>query len=169
MAVLPIRLFPDPILRTVCKSVIAIKSSHQKFLSDLIETLYAQRGGIGIAAPQAGEPIRLALVDVSSKDPAKRREIFLNPLILRSEGQVLSREGCMSLPDYTANVYRAERLVLEWTDEKGRFKQRAVSGIEAICIQHEIDHLNGVLFIDRVASLKTDIFPRKKPCAQYFT
>ena len=165
MSVLPIRLFPDPILRTVCKPIRALKPSHQKFLTHLIETLYAQRGGIGIAAPQVGEPIRLALVDVSSKDPAKRREILLNPLIRSWGGQVLSREGCMSLPDYTANVYRAERIVLEWADEKGRLQQRAVSGMEAICIQHEIDHLNGILFIDRVASLKTDVFPRKKPCA----
>jgi peptide deformylase len=162
MAVLPIRLFPDPILRTRSKPVVQGDLPATSFLKDLVDTLYAQPSGIGIAAPQVGEARRIVVVDVSARDPAKRREILINPFVRRTEGEVLSREGCMSLPDYTGNVKRAARVWIEWRDEKGRLRSRLAGGIEAICLQHEIDHLNGVLFIDRISSLKTDIFPRKR-------
>jgi peptide deformylase len=133
-----------------------------KFLQDLKKTLYAQRGGIGIAAPQVGLAKRIIMIDVSPKDPTKERLVMINPIILGYAGEVLSLEGCMSLPDYTANIKRAIKITVEWTDERGRLNQKLATGIEAICIQHEIDHLNGVLFIDRVSSLKTDVFPRRK-------
>ena len=163
MAVLPICLFPDPILRKRARPVSSASNRElERFLADFLETLFAQPGGIGIAAPQVGEGRQIAIVDVSSKDSSKDRLILINPEILEQEGEVLSREGCMSLPDYTANVKRASRIVITWTDEHGRRHQKSTSGIEAICMQHEVDHLNGVLFIDRVASLKTDVFPRKK-------
>jgi len=162
MAVLPIRLFPDPILRKQCRLIRWPDPELEKFIGDLEETLYAQPGGIGIAAPQVGVGKRLILLDVSPKDPTKQLEIMINPFIRRTEGEILSREGCMSIPDYTANVKRFQRIFLEWTDKKGKARQRMASGIEAVCLQHEIDHLNGVLFIDRVVSLKTDVFPRKR-------
>lgn len=164
MGALSIRLFPDPILRKRCHLVRWPDPELEKFIGDLEETLYAQPGGIGIAAPQVGVGKRLILLDVSAKDPTKQLEIMINPFIHRMEGEILSREGCMSIPDYTANVKRFQRIFLEWTDKKGKARQRMASGIEAICLQHEIDHLNGVLFIDRVASLKTDVFPRKRRC-----
>lgn len=134
----------------------------QTLVKHLTQTLYAQPGGIGIAAPQVGEPVRVILVDVSPRDPSKKLEVMINPKILRLEDEVLSREGCMSLPDYTANLKRYNKAWVEWTDLKGRRRRKAASGIEAVCLQHEIDHLNGRLFIDRVISLKTDVFPRKK-------
>ncbi len=162
MAVLPIRLFPDPVLRSKSKPLPKGPSGVELFLKNLVETLYAQPGGIGIAAPQVGEARRVIVVDVSSKDPSRRREIMINPVIRQMEGEVLSREGCMSLPDYTGNVIRAARLSIEWTDERGKRQRRLATGIEAICLQHELDHLNGILFIDRISSLKTDIFPRKR-------
>ena len=164
MSVLPIRLFPDPILRKPSKPARWHEPRLERFFKDLIETLRAQPGGIGIAAPQVGEGVRAIVVDVSPRDPSKRMELMINPILCRLEGEILSREGCMSLPDYTANVVRAERVWVEWVDLKGRKHRKATSGIEAICLQHEIDHLNGFLFIDRVMSLKTDVFPRpKKP------
>lgn len=162
MAVLPIRLFPDPILRRPSEPADRKNRRTQALIKDLTETLDKQPAGIGIAAPQVGEAQRVIVVDVSPRDPSKARQIMLNPRILRQEGEVLSREGCMSLPDYTANVKRAERVLIQWVDEKGARHEKWTEGIEAVCLQHEIDHLNGVLFIDRVASLKTDLFPRRK-------
>ena len=161
MAVLPIRLFPDPILRKKSKPVLSGESELHEFVNDLAETMYAQPSGIGIAAPQVGKAKRIIVVDVSPRDSSRKREIMINPVIRQLEGEVLSREGCMSLPDYTANIKRANRIVIEWTDEWGRPRRRVSTGIEAICLQHEVDHLNGILFIDRVSSLKTDVFPRK--------
>ena len=162
MAVLPIRLFPDPVLRAKSKPVDLKDKGLGKFIADLVETLYAQPSGIGIAAAQVGRGVRLAVMDVSPRDPSKKRFVLINPVILKAEGEVLSREGCMSLPDYTATIKRASRVQFEWQDELGRSQKQWVSGIEAICIQHELDHLDGALFIDRVASLKTDIYPRRR-------
>jgi peptide deformylase len=162
MAVLSIRLFPDPVLRTKSRAVRPEEPGVPNLIRDLTETLCAQFGGIGIAAPQVGRPDRVIVVDVSPRDPSKKREIMINPEIRRLEGEVLTREGCMSLPDYTATVKRAARVLIEWTDERGKHRRRLSTGIEAICLQHEVDHLNGILFIDRVTSLKTDVFPRRR-------
>lgn len=160
MAVLPIRLFPDPILRKPTRRV-APNEPIEEFLEDLIETLCAQPSGIGIAAPQVGERLRILVVDVSPRDPKKKREILINPVLVSREGEAMSREGCMSLPDYTANVMRFAKVTVRWRDEKGKIKTRGFSGIEAICLQHEMDHLEGGLIIDRVGCLKTDVIPRR--------
>lgn len=124
--------------------------------------MHVQTHGIGIAAPQCGLHLRIALVDVSAREPHKCLLKLINPEIKRQEGEILSREGCMSLPDYTANVKRFSKVWIEWMDSDGRMREKATEGIEAICLQHEIDHLNGILFIDRAGSLKTDVFPRRK-------
>jgi len=165
MAVLPIRLFPDPILRERSRPTHWQDPPLKKFLTDLVETLYAQPGGVGIAAPQVGEARRVIALDVSPKDPSKRLILMINPLIRRIDGKIMTREGCMSLPDYTANVERGLRVLAHWTDPQGRRREKLFTGVEAICLQHEIDHLNGLLFTDRVTSLKTDVFVR----ARYFT
>lgn len=162
MAVLPIRLFPDPILRKGAKPVLLEEPNLGNFLRDLTETLSAQPGGIGIAAPQVGRAKRIVVVDVSPKDVSKGLRIMINPVIRYAEGVVWTREGCMSLPDYTANVKRAARISIEWINELGERQRTVTDGIEAICLQHEMDHLNGLLFVDRVASLKTDLFPRRR-------
>jgi peptide deformylase len=161
MALLPICLFPEPVLRKKSRPVDWVSPKVQRFVKDLTATLYTQKGGIGIAAPQVGVPWRVIIVDVSPKDSTKGLKIMLNPSIKSREAEVLSREGCMSLPDYTANVKRAARVLVEWSDCEGKRHTEHFKGLEAICLQHEVDHLNGVLIIDRVASLKTEVFPRK--------
>ena len=162
MSSLSIRTFPDPILRKVCTPVRRIDRSTKAFIDRLIETLYRQPGGIGIAAPQVGVCKRIAIVDLSSKEPSAQRLVLINPVLLKGEGHRLFREGCMSLSDYTANVHRHEKVHVKWLGLDKQNHELSANGIEAICIQHEIDHLNGILFVDRVASLKTDVFRRRR-------
>jgi len=162
MGVHPIRLFPDRVLRTGAKPIPKLTPYHKKIINDLIDTLRIQPGGIGIAAPQIGYSQRIAIVDVSSKDNRRSRLVLINPVVLSGEGESLGREGCMSLPDYTGNVKRMCRIRLRYRDESFTSCELVTDGIEAICIQHELDHLNGYLFIDRVSSLKRDVFRRKR-------
>lgn len=161
MAVLPVRLFPDPLLRKKANPFQLSGKSLIRLIKNIENTLDAQLCGIGIAAPQVGESERVIVVDVSPRDPTKRRHILVDPKIISIEGQIHSREGCMSLPDYTASLIRGARVTVAWMTPDGKPCRMTTSGIEAICLQHEIDHLNGVLFIDRVACLKTDVFSRK--------
>ncbi len=162
MAVLSIVRFPDPILRERSRDIDAFGAVFSKFVDELLDTMLQGPGAIGIAAVQVGKLLRVAIVDVSPREPGARRHILVNPRIVSSRGERLVREGCLSLPDYTANVTRAEEVVVEGLDRHGRAVRVKSSGVEAICFQHEVDHLNGVLFIDRVANLKTDVFRRKR-------
>ena len=159
---LVIRQFPDPVLRRISEPVHGLKKPVRRFIERLIETMVAQPGGIGIAAPQVGVLKRVAIVDVSSRVPGAKQLILINPVILKAEELRVSREGCMSLPHYTANVNRANQIYIRWKDLDLRTHEMWAAGIEAICIQHEIDHLNGLLFLDRVGSLRTDVFRRKR-------
>lgn len=161
MAAHPIRLFPDPLLRKTAVRPQLSSKGLSRLIKNLEDTLDAQPCGIGIAAPQVGESLRVIVVDVSPRDPTKRRHIMVNPELISAEGQLPSREGCMSLPDYTASLVRSATITVGWTTPDGRASRMSTSGIEAVCLQHEIDHLNGVLFIDRVACLKTDAFFRR--------
>jgi peptide deformylase len=158
----PIRTFPDSILRKVSNPVTQIDHSLRSFIDRLIETMRHQPGGIGIAAPQVGILKRIAVVDVSLKVPGTRLLILINPVIISVQDYQINREGCMSLPDYTANIKRAQRLVLKWQDVDFREHEKTVEGLEARCIQHEVDHLNGMLFLDRVGCINSDVFRRKK-------
>lgn len=126
----------------------------------LAEIMAKQPSGIGIAAPQIGISKQIAIVDVSSRVSGAERLILVNPVILDVWEPKLSKEGCMSVPDYTAYLQRFNRIRFRWFDEKGCLHEKISEGLEAVCVQHELDHLNGVLFIDRVACLKTDMFPR---------
>ena len=162
MSSLKIRTFPDSVLRKVSEPITKVDRSIRSFVDRLIETMRHQPGGIGIAAPQVGVLKRVAIVDVSLKLPGARLLVMINPVIISAENYQVSREGCMSLPDYTANIKRAERLVLKWQDLGLKDHQMAAEGLEARCIQHEVDHLNGMLFVDRAASLKSDVFRRKR-------
>lgn len=160
MAVLPIRLFPDPILRRKSLAVSIPNKALEKVLKDLWDTLRAQPDGIGIAAPQIGIPLRIAIVDISARNPTKKTIILINPVIRQAEKEVLRKEGCMSLPEYTALVRRPTRVLAEWLSLEGKVCSRWFEGLEAICVQHEVDHLEGRLFVDRVACLRTDVLPR---------
>jgi peptide deformylase len=162
MSVRPIIFFPESVLRKPCRPVTHFDPALKKMLIDLEETMRKQPHGIGIAAPQIGIPVQAALVDVSARVPGAGLLRIINPQILELRHERASREGCMSLPDYTANIKRYDWILLSWQDETGTVHQREFAGIEAVCIQHEVDHLHGMLFIDRVISLKRDMIPRPK-------
>lgn len=162
MAVRPIRIYPDPILRAKAKAVTHLTSFHAKIIEDLLDTLRAQPGGIGIAAPQIGYAERIVIIDVSTKDASKHRRILIDPKIIETKGERVGREGCMSIPDFTANVRRASTISVRAKNEHFEDVEFESDGIEAVCIQHETDHLNGLLFFDRVSSFTRDIFRRKK-------
>lgn len=153
-------LFPEPVLRASCEAVIEFDQELRDLIDRLDITMRNQKHGIGIAAPQIGVAKKVALVDVSSRVPGAERIVLVNPEILSYGGLKLSREGCMSLPDYTADLKRYEWVEARWQDETGMRHEKRFEGIEAVCVQHEVDHLNGVLFLDRVACLKTDMYPR---------
>ena len=133
------------------------------FVNDLLETMRAPPGGVGIAAPQVGQAQRIVIVDVSSKPHFENHGcmVLVNPEILEWEGMAVGREGCMSVPDYTGNVIRAERIVLTAQDETGETTRYECIDYEARAVQHEIDHLDGILFLDRLVSRRNDLFLRK--------
>ena len=157
-----IRKFPEPVLRQISKPIIQFDSSVEKLAKRLIKIMKLQPGGVGIAAPQIGVLKKIAIVDVSSKIPGSQLMILINPEIIKLSREIILREGCMSLPDYTANVRRYDELSVKWQDLYGNFVSYKSTGLEARCIQHEVDHLNGQLFIDRVSFLKRDLIPRVK-------
>lgn len=160
-----IRLFPDPVLRKPAETVRVFDRELQDMIREMDKAMRAQPHGIGIAAPQVGICRKIALVDVSARVVGADRLVLINPVILAFEEETASREGCMSLPDYTGLLKRYKRIKTRWQDETGRFHEKESDGIEAICIQHEVDHLSGMLFMDRIVSLKRDLIPRglKKP------
>lgn len=153
-------LYPNPILRAKNKRVEQFGPKLDKVIEKLMHILGQQRHGIGIAAPQIGINLQLAIVDVSKRIPEARRLVLANPEILDQKSEKRSREGCMSLPEYTADLKRYDWIRFQYQDQTGEWIVREAIGIEAVCIQHEIDHLQGVLFFDRVAALKTDMIPR---------
>jgi peptide deformylase len=125
----------------------------------------ANRGCVGLAAPQLGEEVRMVVVDVSEHPRATRHHglmVLVNPVIRRASGGEIAREGCLSIPELTANVKRATEVLVEATGSDGSTRSVEAEGFEARCLLHEIDHLDGILFLDRVASLTTDVFPRKR-------
>ncbi|MRR12400.1 peptide deformylase [bacterium] len=165
MAVREILIYPDTRLKTVCAPVPPDDSSVGALLDDLVDTMLAAGHSVGVAAPQIGDIRRAVVVDVSrsklGRDNNHGLLTMINPEIIAREGQRLMREGCMSVPDYTGNVLRAEEIVVEFRDRDGSERVIRASGFEAVAIQHELDHLDGLLFLDRISSLKTDLFRRK--------
>ncbi len=163
MAVLEILKYPDPRLKEIAAEVTEFDASLCAFIHDLEETMRAGPGGVGIAAPQVGHLQRIVIVDVSSKPKVKQhgRLLLINPEILEWEGMVKGREGCMSVPDYTGNVIRARTIKLQAQDEQGEVQEYEMEGFEARAVQHEIDHLDGLLFLDRLVSRRNDLFQRK--------
>lgn len=164
MAVLPILTFPDERLTQYAEPVERFGDTLRVFIHDLEETRRAGPAAVGIAAPQVGNAQRIVIVDVSSKPKIQHHGhlILVNPEITRWEGMASGREGCLSVPDFTGNVIRAERITLHAYDPYGRAVELECEGFEARAIQHEIDHLDGLLFLDRLVSRRNDLFPRKK-------
>ncbi len=163
MAILDILKYPDEALKQVSEPVELFDDQLQNFLVDLEETMWAGPGGVGIAAPQVGCFKRIAIVDVSSKPKIKHNGcmILINPEIKTWEGMKIGREGCMSVPDYTGNVIRAEKITLQACNAQGELIDYECTGYEARAVQHELDHLDGLLFLDRLVSRRTDLFKRK--------
>ncbi len=166
MAVKEVLLYPHPALKEICNPVTCWDDSVQQLLQDLVDTMIDAGHSVGVAAPQINDMRRAVVVDVSKSKLGKKQENhgllqMVNPQIIERDGQTLVREGCMSVPDYTGNVMRAERIVVQFQDENQQLQVISAEGFEAIAIQHELDHLDGYLFLDRVSSLKTDLFRRK--------
>lgn len=155
MAKLEILKYPDPVLKTVSSEVTDFDQHLQVLLNDMAETMYAANG-IGLAAPQVGVLKRITVVDISKDENALQE--FINPRILERSGKTSSEEGCLSIPDYRDVVHRDELLVVQAQDRNGKVFEIKAEGLLAICLQHEIDHLDGVLFVDRLSYLKRSLF-----------
>jgi len=167
MSVKEVLVYPDPRLKETCAPIVIFEESVQQLLQDLVDTMIDAGHSVGIAAPQIGDIRRAAVVDVSKSKLGKKQENhgllqMVNPEIIEKEGSQIVREGCMSVPDYTGNVTRSESIVVQFLDRNQQRQVIRAEGFEAIAIQHELDHLDGFLFLDRVSSLKTDLFRRKQ-------
>jgi peptide deformylase len=156
MALRDILILPDKQLRLVSKPVATVDASIRALAEDMLETMY-DAPGIGLAAIQIGEPLRLVTMDLSNKDEEKAPQVFINPEITwSSEEMNLHEEGCLSIPEYYEDVERPAKVRLKYLDIDGKAHEVEADGLFATCIQHEIDHLNGVLFIDHISKLKRD-------------
>ena len=149
MAKLKVLVAGDPLLRQISKPVDRIDKKLQRFLRDMADTMYAE-DGVGLAAPQVGVLKRVVVIDVG--DELGLLEL-INPVITKREGSVISGEGCLSVPDFEGEVERAESVECEFTDRTGKRMVLTASGLLAVCIQHELDHLEGILFVDKAQSL----------------
>ena len=163
MAVLEVLQYPDPRLKQVSAPVIAFDAALHAFLADLEATMRAGPGSVGIAAPQVNHLLRIVIVDVSSKPNIPQHGCLrlMNPEIVQRVGEARGREGCMSVPDYTGSVLRAQSVRVRAQDANGQWSEFDCEGYEARAVQHEIDHLDGLLFLDRVVSPRHDLFRRK--------
>jgi peptide deformylase len=157
---LPIRTFPDPILRQKAKPVDRFDGPLQTLIEAMVETLYAAPG-LGLAAPQVGESLRLFVYDLSAHEGKHPLVVVANPEIIEASGEAIDEEGCLSVPHYRERVKRAARVRLRGLDREGKPIELTGEGLVARLFQHEVDHLNGMLLIDRLSPLKRDIFLRK--------
>ena len=166
MALLPIYETPDPVLRQISTPVETIDDALQRLIDDMFDTMYAAPG-IGLAAVQVGEAKRLLVIDLQEPEeeggePVRDPRVFINPEILEtSETTRPYQEGCLSVPDQYAEVLRPDRVRARWRDRDGSDREEWIDGLLAVCLQHEIDHLNGVLFIDHLSRLKRDMIMKK--------
>jgi peptide deformylase len=161
MAVLPICKLPDPVLRREAKEVADINGKLQRLIDDMTETMYAAPG-LGLAANQVGELQRLIVFDVSHKDnKARKPQVVLNPCIVDQEGDMVYEEGCLSVPDLSAEVQRHAKVLVKGLDREGKPIEITGEGLLAVVLQHEIDHLNGILFIDHISRLKRGLYLRR--------
>jgi len=159
-----ILIYPDQRLKQLSEDVETIDKKILSFIHQLEQTRMAGPGAVGIAAPQVNMFKRVVIVDVSNmRKPVDNHGhmIMVNPEITAWEGMDMGREGCLSVPDFTGNVIRAEKIKLHYTDETGKRHEIESTGFEARAIQHEMDHLDGLLFLDRLVSRRSDLFKRK--------
>ncbi len=166
MPLMPIIELPDPLLRSQSAPVEAITDDLGRLIRDMFETMY-HAPGIGLAAVQVAVPRRLLIIDLQEPDeeggePVARPHVFINPEIVhRSDARKIYNEGCLSIPDQYAEVERPDIVRARWIDEKGEQREGEFHGLMSVCLQHEVDHLNGILFIDHLSRLKRDMVVRK--------
>ena len=161
MAIRDILILPDKRLRQVSKPVAKIDASIKKLVEDMFETMY-EAPGIGLAAIQIGEAKRVVTMDLHKKDEPKQPQVFINPeVVAESKEMATHEEGCLSIPEYYEEVERPAAVTVKYLDLDGKKREVEATGLLATCLQHEIDHLNGVLFIDHLSKLKRDRVTKK--------
>lgn len=160
MAILAIRHYPDPVLKQVAHPVEVFDGALKQLAADMAETMYAAPG-VGLAAPQVGVSRRLAVIDCAREGEPPQLYTLINPEIVAHEGESCEEEGCLSVPAYYAKVDRAARVRVRYRDVAGQVRELEADGLLAICIQHELDHLDGILFVDRLSPLKRGLFRKK--------
>jgi len=171
MSLLPIIEIPDPILRAPSAPVERVDDELQRLIADMFQTMY-EAPGIGLAAIQVAVPRRLVVIDLQDPDPdapekeeappVRRPHVFINPEILTSsDARKTYNEGCLSIPEQYAEIERPDLIRLKWLDEQGRSREGEFDGLMSVCLQHEVDHLDGVLFIDYLSRLKRDMIVKK--------
>jgi peptide deformylase len=167
MTQLPIRIIPDPVLRMIAKPVSAVDTRVARFMDDVLESMYKSHG-IGLAANQVGSLERVITVDLSEERNGSRAILMANPEIVWRDPKATFtyREGCLSIPEQYAEVTRPKRIRLTYLDPRGKRQELEAEDLLSQCIQHEIDHLNGILFIDHLSKLKRGMIERKVEKAQ---
>jgi peptide deformylase len=163
MAIREIRKYPDPLLHQKTHRVETIDGTLKRLIEDMVETMHAAPG-VGLAANQVGVPLQVAVIDLSMQEEPVRRHpllVIINPEILSLEGAVIEEEGCLSIPEYSEKVKRAQKVKVRALDREGKLFEVEAEGLLAKALQHEIDHLNGLLFVDRLSPLKKNIFRRR--------
>ncbi len=160
MALLPICIYPDPVLRENAQSVNNIDNGIQRLIDDMIDTMH-QAPGIGLAANQVGRPLSVLVIDIQREECEYGLIVLINPELVSARGEITFDEGCLSVPEYFANVKRHKEVVVRGLDREGKKIEIAAEGLLAVVLQHEMDHLEGKLFIDRISPIARDIFKRR--------
>lgn len=161
MTIKPLIILPDPLLRQVSAPIERVDADLEQFIDDMLETMY-EAPGIGLAAIQVGVPRRLLVIDLTKDDEERKPLVFINPEILTSSDErSVYEEGCLSIPDYYAEVERPASITVKSIGRDGKEQLTEADGLLATCLQHEIDHLNGVLFIDHISRLKREMVIKK--------
>lgn len=160
MAVRKILTYPETVLRERAEPVTNIDGKLQKLIDDMADTLY-HAPGVGLASNQVGELHRVIIFDISAKDEPNDLVVLINPEIVEADGLIVNEEGCLSVIDYAADIKRAERVTVKGMDREGDPVTLKKEGLAAVILQHEIDHLNGILFIDHISKLKRELYKRR--------
>ncbi len=160
MAIIEIKKYPDKILKQKTAVITDLNAETQHLIDDMIETMYSVRG-LGLAANQVGVSKRLCVIDCSSKEDKGNLIILANPMIIEREGTIDSEEGCLSIPGYITTIKRSEKIFVKGLDREGKQIEVEATGLLARALQHEIDHLDGLLLIDRMSPIKREFFKRR--------
>ena len=157
---LTIYRYPDPVLRVKAQPIENIDGKLQELIDNMTVTMY-KAPGIGLAAPQVGESIRLVVYDVTPTEDGENINVIINPEITEREGSIVYEEACLSVHDFSADVTRNEKVCVKALDREGNPIEIEAEGIHAVCLQHELDHLDGVLFIDHISSIKRSLYKKR--------